>query len=309
MSCYELIGMKTKVLITGGSGVIGMALTKSLQDKGIEVTHLTRQKNSKAGVKTFVWDYKKNYLEEGALTGVTHIVHLAGAGIADKPWTMSRKREIVKSRVLTARLLLNEVQKHNQPLTKFISASGIGFYGAVTKDEVFEETSSRGDDFVAECCVQWEKQALAFEELCDVTILRTGIVLAKDDGALEKLESSVKRGLGAPIGSGEQYMPWIHLQDMVAIYEKALFDKEFTGIYNAVSSEHITNKDFIHTLAKVLGKRVWLPKVPAFMLKLIFGEMSEILLQGSRISNEKLRNQSFEFTYKKLEGALKEIYQ
>ncbi|WP_258542965.1 TIGR01777 family oxidoreductase [Parvicella tangerina] len=298
-----------KVLITGGSGLIGMALTKSLLKKGIDVVHVSRQKNSKAGVKTFVWDYKKNYLEEGALNEVTHIVHLAGAGIADKPWTMARKREIVKSRVLTARLLLNKVEELGLPLEKFISASGIGYYGAISTSKLFDEQSERGDDFVAECCVQWEGQAQKFETICDVAIIRTGIVLAQQEGALEKLESTVRRGFGAPIGSGEQYMPWIHLRDMIGIYEKAITDSSFKGIYNAVASEHVTNKAFMQSLAKALNKKIFLPKIPAFIMKMVFGEMAEILLYGSRVSNEKLRSSNYNFHFEELDSALKDLYQ
>lgn len=298
-----------KVLITGGSGLVGMHLTKSLLAKRVEVVHLTRQKNSKAGVKTYVWDYTKNYLEQGALDNVTHIVHLAGAGIADKPWTMSRKREIVKSRVLTARLLLDKVIEQAIPLKKFISASGIGYYGAITSKEILKENDSRGSDFVSECCVQWEIQALAFESLCQVSVIRTGIVLAKNDGALAKLESTIKRGLGAPIGSGKQYMPWIHIDDLTNVYEKALFDTSFNGIFNAVSSEHVNNKQFMEELALALRKKIRLPKVPAFMMNLIFGEMAEILLQGTRVSNQKLLESGYKFKYDLLEDALQDLYQ
>lgn len=298
-----------KVLITGGSGAIGMALTKALMDKGIEVTHLSRQKNSKAGVKTYVWDYKRNYLEDGALEGVTHIVHLAGAGIADKPWTMARKRIIVKSRVLTARLLLNKIKEQGKHLDKFISASAIGYYGAITTDQILDEDSPRGEDFVAECCVQWENQAKQFESICNVTIIRTGIVLAKHEGALAKLESSIKRGMGAPLGSGNQYMPWVHIDDMVGIYEKAIIDKEFIGTYNAVASQHVNNTEFTHQVARALGKKIRLPKVPAFMLKFIFGELSEILLNGSRVDNKKITQAGYAFKHDSLEEALKDVYQ
>ncbi|MCB9189200.1 MAG: TIGR01777 family protein [Flavobacteriales bacterium] len=298
-----------KVLITGGSGLVGMSLTRSLLSKDIEVVHLTRHKNSKAGVKTFEWDYKRKYLEQGALNGITHIVHLAGAGIADKPWTMKRKREIVKSRVQTARLLLEKASEQNILLQKFISASGIGFYGAITSEKVFNESDQRGSDFVAECCVQWENQAKKFEDICDVAIIRTGLVLAKNEGALGKLESSVKRGLGSPIGSGNQYMPWIHIDDLTGIYEKALIESPFKGIFNAVASQHVQNKDFMVSLATALNKKIILPKIPAFMMKFIFGEMSEILLEGSRIDNKKLIDSGYQFKYNYLETTLKELYQ
>ena len=298
-----------KVLITGGSGLVGMKLTKTLLDTGIEVTHLTRQRNSKAGVKTYIWNYKKNFLEEGALNGVTHIVHLAGAGIADKPWTMARKREIVRSRVLTSRLLLDKVKEQNVPLQKFISASGIGYYGAATTEEILTETSARGEDFVAECCAQWERQSLKFDDISKVVILRTGIVLAKEEAALGKMESSIKKGLGAPLGTGHQYMPWIHLRDLVNIYTEAILLENLSGIYNAVSTEHVTNELFMHTVAKAMNKKIRLPRVPAFMMKLIFGEMSEILLNGTRISNEKLLNTGFKFEFNELDAALTDIYQ
>lgn len=298
-----------KVLITGGSGFVGMALTKRLLEKNIEVIHLTRQKNSKAGIKTYEWNYKKGYLEQGALRDVTHIVHLAGAGIAEKPWTMSRKREIVKSRVLTARLLFEEAHAQNTPLTKFISASGIGYYGAQTTETIFEEEGNRGDDFVAECCTQWERQANEFSSICQVAIIRTGIVLEKGEGALAKMESSVRRGLGAPLGSGKQYMPWIHMDDIVSIYEKALFDNNFEGTYNAVAGQHVTNETFMRSLASALNKKIRLPRVPAVMLKFVFGELAEILLNGSKVSNKKLTQTGFEFEHDDLDTALKAVYQ
>ncbi|MCB9196973.1 MAG: TIGR01777 family protein [Flavobacteriales bacterium] len=298
-----------KVLITGGSGLIGFALTKSLLSKGISVVHVTRYKNSKAGVKTYEWDYKREYLEQGALSDVTHIVHLAGAGIADKPWTMSRKREIVKSRVLTARLLLNQIKKDGVQIEKYISASGIGYYGAITIPETLTETSPRGSDFVAECCVQWENQANQFSELCPVTILRTGIVLARNEGALEKLESSIRRGMGAPIGNGQQIMPWIHIDDIVKMYEKAIFDNNFNGIYNAVNGSPVNNEQFTIQLAKALHKSIRLPKIPSFIIKMIFGELSEILLEGSKVSNKKVLETGFQFEFNDLETALAHIYQ
>jgi uncharacterized protein (TIGR01777 family) len=297
-----------KVLITGGSGLVGSALTKRLLKEGIEVTHLTRTKNSKLGVKTYVWDWKKNYLEDNALEGVTHIVHLAGAGIAEKPWTMPRKRVIVKSRVLTARLLETEIRKAGHKLDAFISASGIGYYGAITTDEVYTETGPNGDDFVAECCLQWEDAANKFSDLSRVVILRTGIVLDKDGGAVAKIGSSIKRGIGAALSTGKQFMPWIHLDDMVEVYYQTLMNSEKKGCYNAVADEHIDNETFTIELADALRRRLWLPKVPAFVMKMIFGEMSEILLKGSRVSNEKLKATGFEFKYSKLRPALKSLY-
>lgn len=297
-----------KVLITGGSGLVGMALTKKLKENNIEVAHLTRTKNSKAGVKTYEWNWEKNQIDDNALNDVTHIVHLAGAGIADKPWTMKRKRLIVKSRVLTARLLHDTCKKKGVNLAAFISASGIGYYGAITSETIFKEDDKRGDDFVAECCVQWEKEVNRFEEFSRVAILRTGIVLSKDGGALEKLSKSIKLGMGAPIGTGEQYMPWIHLDDIVDMYYQSIVNEKFTGIYNAVSDEHVSNQEFTKKLADGLNKKLRLPNVPAFMMKMLLGEMSEILLNGSRVSNDLITENGFEMKYKNLVDALQDIY-
>ena len=296
-----------KVLITGGSGLIGSELTRKFIDNNIDCVHLSRVKNSKLGVKTYVWDYKRNYLEDGALKDVTHIVHLAGAGIADKPWTMSRKRTIVKSRVLTARLLREYIEKNELKLDAFISASGIGYYGAVTSSHVYKESDQRGHDFVSECCVQWEDEVNKFKNT-RVAILRTGIVLSKEGGALQRIESAINRRIGAPLGSGKQHMPWIHIDDMVQLYYDAVTRDKYEGIYNAVSNEPMTNEELTRNLAKHLGRKLWLPNVPAFMVKTIFGELSEILLEGSHVSNQKLLDNGFEFKFKEFKEALDNIY-
>jgi len=295
-----------KVLITGGSGMIGTALTKALLDEGIAVTHLTRYKNSKMGIKTYEWDWKRNYIEEGALNEVTHIVHLAGVSIVDKPWSMSRKRLIVKSRVLTARLLEKEIRKQGKSIEAFISASGTGYYGAVTTDKTFTEEDTFGADFAAECCRQWENAAQKYEDISRVAIIRTGIVLSNNGGAVTKIQSSVKRGLGAPIGTGEQIMPWIHIDDMVHIYMQAIKNKNWSGIYNAVA-DNTTNAIFTKSIADALNKKMRLPNVPAFMLKLIFGEMAELLLNGSKISTKKIEQNGFQPKYTDINTAMKSV--
>jgi uncharacterized protein (TIGR01777 family) len=193
-------------------------------------------------------------------------------------------------------------------LDAFISASGIGYYGATTSEHTYTEEDNRGEDFVAECCVQWERETRKFEKFTRVALLRTGIVLSDNGGALEKLSKSIKFGLGAPIGTGNQYMPWIHLDDIVNMYYQCIVDSTKSGIYNAVSNEHVTNKEFTQSLAKSLGKKLWLPNVPAFMIKMILGEMSEILLYGSKVSNEHALESGFDFKYKTLEKALSNIY-
>jgi uncharacterized protein len=292
-----------KVLITGGSGLIGSALTKKLLEEKIEVVHLTRYPNSKNGVKTYVWDYTKNQIDTRCFDGVTHIVHLAGEGIADKPWTMERKRSIVKSRVLTTRLLEKNIRENNLPLQAFISASGIGYYGALTSDHIYTEKDQAYKDFVGECCVQWEDAVLKMQDYCRVAILRTGIVLSSSGGAVEKMASPIKKHIGAPLGKGTQYMPWIHIDDMVNMYYWSL-TQPVQGIFNAVSSSHTTNREFTQALASVLKKKIILPNAPEFVIKWMFGEMADILLYGSRVSNEKAIQEGFSFKYEQLEGAL-----
>ena len=297
-----------KVLISGGSGLIGRSITKELINQNISVVHLTRNCNSISGVKTYEWDWEKGQIDTQCFKDVTHIIHLAGAGIADKPWTMSRKRMIVKSRVHTARLLHAKVKELEIPIKSFISASGTGYYGARTKDNIFKENDTPYHDFIAECCLQWEEAADLFNANARVVKFRLGIVLNKDEGALPKLSSFIKKGIGSAIGTGKQYMPWIHLEDTVSLFVHAIKNEKMEGTYNAVAPDHQTNKEFTIELAKALNKKIRVPNVPAFVLKTIYGELADILLYGSRVSAEKLLNEGFDFKYKNLESALTEIY-
>jgi uncharacterized protein len=292
-----------KVLITGGSGLVGSAITKKLLKEGLEVVHLTRYANSKNGVKTYVWDYEKEKIDTRCFDGVTHIIHLAGEGIADRPWTMDRKRAIVKSRVLTARLLEKHIREKKLPIEAFISASGIGYYGATTTDRIYTETDAPYTDFVSECCVQWEDAVLKLNDYCRVSVFRTGIVLSQSGGAVEKMASPIKKHLGAALGKGNQYMPWIHIDDLVNLYCWSLTNS-IQGIFNGVSSSHTTNREFTQALASVLKKKFILPNAPEFVIKWMFGEMADILLYGSRVSNEKAIQEGFSFKYEQLEGAL-----
>ena len=207
-----------KILITGGSGLLGSALTKKLLKKNIEVVHLTRNKSSKNDVKNYLWNWKKNEIDENCFTGVTHIVHLAGAGIADKPWTQKRKEQIVKSRVLTTRLMLSKIIELNLPISAFIAASAVGIYGAQISEKIFNEEDEPFEDFLGNCCNQWEKSVDKFETMSRVVKLRLGVILDKKHGALPKITNMVKNGIGSPLGNGQQYMPWIHIDDAVDIF-------------------------------------------------------------------------------------------
>lgn len=299
-----------KVLITGGTGLVGTALTELLVEKGYSVTILTRDKNltSKHPNITYsYWDINKGIIDKEELLSANYMVHLAGAGIADKPWSEKRKKEILDSRVKPIKLIYNILKNNPNQLKAFISASGVGYYGAITTNTIFDETAPAANDFLGKTCLQWE---LAVDELNDLSIrtvkLRTGIVLAKNGGALPKMMQPFKFSLGAALGSGKQIMPWIHIDDLAQLYVAAIENDSFNGAFNAIAG-NVSNKDFSKMLSKAMNKPFWLPNVPGFMLKLFLGEMTVILLEGSAASNQKLLQTGFKLHFTDLEVALKEL--
>ena len=296
------------ILISGGTGLVGKALTKHLISEGHEVRILSRQPQSSSLIKSFYWNVEKNEIDEKAFDGVEHIVHLAGSGIADKRWTDARKQDIIDSRVNSMKLISGVVSKKNIQLKSFVGASAIGIYGMTTSEKVFTETDKGADDFLTESCTQWENSYHAIQTLSNKNcIVRIGVVLSKDGGALKRLLPLFKLGLGSAVGSGKQYMPWIHIDDLASIFNEALFNPNYNGIYNAVSIKQATNYSFSNQLAKSLSKPFFLPNIPAFMLKLVFGEMANVLLEGSRVSNQKLMKAGFQLKYPSLSETLREI--
>ncbi|MFL9833027.1 TIGR01777 family oxidoreductase [Chryseobacterium terrae] len=298
--------MKEIVLITGASGAIAKMLSKRIE-KDYTVRFLTRKKESE---NEFEWDIENNIIEENAFENVSHIIHLAGANISEKRWTEDRKKELISSRVDSAKLILNALKKKNLKLKSFISASGINFYGTKTTDKIFTENDDPGNDFLSEVVVVWEKAADEFKEQNvaeRVVKLRTAVVLSKNEGALAKMMTPVKLGIGSPLGSGKQYMPWIHIDDICAMYEFALKNPEIEGSYNASAPQHTTNENLTKLIAKVLNKPLWMPNVPSFILKLIFGELADALLEGSRASSEKIKKAGFEFQFPDLKVALEDL--
>jgi len=289
-----------KIVITGGTGLVGTRLTALLIERKHEVRILSRYPKDK---NEFKWDVSKGFVDEKAIENIDYIIHLAGAGIADKRWGKERKKVIVNSRVATANLLFDKIKEQKIPLKGFISASGSNYYGAQTTEKIYKESAAVGTDFLGEVCRKWEAAAHQFKELdIPVTILRTGVVLSKTGGALEKMRTHIV----SPIGSGNQYMAWIHIDDLCEIYIKAV-EEGLTGVYNTVSPESHTSKTFSKTLAKAI-KRPYLPiSVPGFLLKLVFGELAVILLEGSRLSSDKIEKKGFVFKYKELERALESL--
>ena len=297
-----------KILITGGSGLLGSALTKKLLINNIEVAHLTRSKSSKNDVKNYLWNWEKNEIDENCFIGVTHIVHLAGAGIAEKAWTQKRKELIVKSRVLTTRLMHSKINELNLPISAFIAASAVGIYGAQTSEKVFKEEDEPFEDFLGNCCMQWENSVKKFETMSRVVKLRLGVILDKNHGALPRIANMVKNGIGSPLGNGQQYMPWIHIDDAVNIFFNSIVNEKFFGTFNAVSSDYITNYELTKKIGEVFNKKIWLPNVPSFVLKFLYGEMSDTILKGVKVSNEKLKAIDLKLKYEKIEEAFSEIY-
>lgn len=298
----------THILITGGTGLVGKHLCKKLIKKGYDVAILSRSPNTGNNIKTYLWDYNNHKIDFEAIKKADYIIHLAGANIAEKRWTSKRKQLIIDSRVKTGELIFDNVKKHKKDLKAFISASGVGYYGAVTSEKIFNENDTPATDFLGETCEKWELMVDKFQEIGIRTVkIRTGVVLTKNDGALSKMILPVKLGIGSAIGTGKQYMPWIHIEDLCNIYIKAIEDIQMKGAFNAVSPDHKTNKEFTKILAKILRKPFWFPNIPSFILKLLFGNMANILLKGSRVSAKKIQANDFKFQFPKLEDALNQL--
>lgn len=295
------------ILVTGGTGFIGKHLSLMLKGKGYNVLILSRSNSNNPDY--YNWNVSKNYIDEEAIKKANYIIHLAGAGIADKRWTKKRRKEIFDSRIKSTKLLLKYVKESNHNLKGFISASGIGFYGAITSNKIFTELDESGKDFLSYTCKFWEKAALQYNSLNIRTVIfRTGVVFAKNGGALQKIIKPIKLGVGAVLGTGNQYMPWIHIDDLCSMYIKAIEDFQINGIYNAVSPEEVTNKQLTCAIADQLNKKIRLPKIPKFILYFMFGKMAVILLEGSRVSSEKIEKTNFIFTYKSIKKVLDDFY-
>ena len=297
-----------KVLISGGTGSIGSLMADFLHRQGHEVGLLSRSEKNDGTFKTYKWNIKDNYLDPEALESCDYIIHLAGAGIADRAWTAGRKKEIIESRVLSTDLLYNQVKKHKTPLKAFISASAVGYYGQVTSNKNFTEKDKSANDFVGKTCFLWEQAAEQFENLGIRTVrLRIGVVLMEKGGALEKMVQPIRMGFGSPLGSGKQYIPWIHVDDLIGMFYKALTSDDMSGAYNAVAPEPASNAEFTRILARALNKKLWLPNVPAFVLKALLGERASLVLKGSRVSSKKIESTGFKFKYPSLEPALENL--
>ncbi|CAM3286076.1 TIGR01777 family oxidoreductase [Empedobacter stercoris] len=291
------------ILLTGGSGLIGSELAKILIEKGHQVRILTREKN----VEHPFYHWDKNKIDEKVFDNLDGIIHLAGCLIA-KRWTKRYKEEILSSRVDTANLLFEYVNKLDVNLKFFISASGSAYYGQITSDKIFKESDEPNTDFLAKVCVAWENAAYQFEEIgARVVCLRTALVLAKNGEGFKLLKKPIQLGVGANLGDGKQWMPWIHIEDLLEIYAQAVENENIKGSFNASAPENSDHSTFNRTLAKKLNKPFFLPNIPGFVMRLTLGEMSDLVLKGSRIDANKIEETGFTFQFPTLEKAFNDL--
>ncbi|UOQ72176.1 TIGR01777 family oxidoreductase [Hymenobacter cellulosilyticus] len=301
--------MSRKVLITGGTGLIGTRLAEMLIDAGYEVALLSRTP-SQSRYRSFRWDPQHGTIDEAAVPYADYIINLAGASVSEGKWTDERKRDIMTSRLGGTDLLTRELAKDRHHVRTFVSASAIGIYGDSADRLVNEDTPpAPADDFLADVAHQWEMAVQPVQEMgIRTVIIRIGIVLSTQGGALPAMARPIKLMAGAPLGSGKQYMSWIHLDDVCRLFIQALEEPQWQGVYNGVAPNPVTNKQFTEVLAQVMHRPLVLPKVPAFGLKLVLGEMSEIILASQRVSAAKVLGTGFRFEYPDLKPALQSFY-
>lgn len=306
------------ILITGGTGLIGRELSKSLLQKGHQVILLTRSANAikvNDGIEYSNWNPENEKIDPAVVSRADVIIHLAGAGVAEKRWSRKRKQEIINSRVKSSRLLVKTLETIPNKVQAVISASAIGWYGPDPESKSsevgqhsFQETDPPSDDFLGQTCFEWERSIRPVEQLNKrLVILRTGIVLSKEGGALKELIKPLNWGIAAIPGNGKQMVSWIHIQDIVSIILTAIENKTMEGVYNAVAPEPVSMKEMIIRFSKGL-KKIYIPvKVPSFLLKAVLGEMSVEVLKSTTVSCKKLMESGYSFRYPVIGAAVSSL--
>lgn len=296
-----------KILIAGGTGFLGKHLIPFLAAKGYTLHVLTRNKNTSLPQATvYAWDVEKGYIDARAFEGVDTVINLTGAGIGDKRWTAKRKQELLNSRTQPLALLYRYITERDLPVRTVISSSAVGYYGAVTTDQVFTEDATGGHDFLGNLCAQWESAARQFEASGRrVVILRKGVIMANNGPFYEKMASVARWGINPAVGSGKQYVPWIGASDLLRCYDFILQHEAIAGVFNAVSGAPVTMNTMAKAFLHHFGYSKWTPNVPAFLAKLIFGEMANMLLEGSKVSEQKIRDAGFTFQVNDIETSLR----
>ena len=299
------------ILITGGTGLIGSKLLDSIDKSVYNVFVLTRKKSYKEnGVNYINWDPENSVLDISHIKNLYSVINLAGESIDGSRWTSNYKRKILDSRVNSTRLLFNKVKEMKELPKSFISASATGFY-EVNTDNPQVETDLPGNNFLSDVVQQWEKEILKFKGIgLRTTTFRIGLVLSKDGGVLKRLYPIFNFFLGVPLGSGKQMISWIHESDMIGLINMAIESNKLEGIYNAVAPEIITNTEFTKSLLKSLNRFSYpsIIKAPSFIVRILFGEQSDLVLNGLNISSEKIMQSNYKFKFTKLSSALNAIY-
>lgn len=300
-----------QIVVTGGTGFIGRPLCAALCQEGHQVTLLTRRKEEAqrwcgSGVTAVEWNGREAGAWEHCLDGAVAVINLAGAPIADGRWTDDRKQLLTESRVLTTRLLVEALSRRSSKPRTLVSASGIGYYGA-GDDRVLDEGAARGRGFLPDLCLAWEAEALRAAEFgVRVVLLRTGMVLEQDGGALPKMLLPFQFFAGGPIMPGTQWVSWIHRRDHIGLIQWALTTPSISGPVNAVAPEPVTMKQFCGSIGRILHRPSWLP-VPGFALRVALGELGTLMTTGQRVNPAKALSRGYVFHYPKLEPALQAI--
>jgi len=296
-------------LITGATGLIGSEIVRQCHAAGIAVNYLTTSKEKiecTENYKGFYWNPQEGEIDLQAFDGATAIINLVGATISER-WTKKYKKIILESRIESINLLRDTLLQIDHNIVHFISASGISIYPNSETKLYTEENEEVDNTFLSEVVVAWEAAAAQFKNMgMEVSKVRTGVVLAKNDGAFPKLVKPVKLGVGAPLGNGEQWISWIHLEDIAGIY-LFLLTNQLEGKYNAVAPNPVQNKKMTKMIASKLDSPLWMPNIPDFAIKLLLGEMSVLVLEGQLVSSQKVEKLGYPFKYYNLENALQDL--
>ena len=301
------------VLITGGTGLVGRTLTNHLINKGYKLIILTRSLNGKSNsnnISYAAWDIQQQTIDVKAVQSADIIIHLAGAGVVDKRWTAKYKQEILESRTMSSKLIIDTLKQHSNQVKTIISSSAIGWYGPdKDKGSFFNETDEHANDFLGQTCYAWEQSIdVASSMNIRVCKLRTGIVLSKAGGALAEFIKPVRFGIAAILGNGKQMISWIHIDDLCRMFIYAIENQTLSGSYNAVSATPVSNKALTLSLAEKLRGKFFIPvHVPVFVLKLVMGGSSIEVLKSTTVSNKKIMSTGFTFLYSTVGSAIAEL--
>jgi uncharacterized protein (TIGR01777 family) len=290
----------TTFLISGGRGLVGKYLGKMLKRQGHEVYKLSRKPKRRGHI---YWNPEKQSIEGKHLHKIEVVINLAGANIGEHKWSKRRKLELINSRVNSIQFL-KQVAATMPNLTYFIGASGINCYGYNSQIEKIE-TDEYGNDFLSELVKEWETASNSFKEICPVAILRIALVVDKQGGALKKIMKPIRFGLGSPLGSGQQYLPWIHIKDLCRMFIHCIEHKK-EGTYNAANG-YISNEEFMKTISEKMNKPFFLPAIPKQVLSFFLGEMSTMLTESLKVSNQKIKQNGFEFLFPDFDSAMTHI--